>query len=587
MSNQFNPKVSIVIPVYNGSNYVKEAIDSALSQTYKNVEVIVINDGSTDGGKTDEICKSYGKKIRYFLKENGGPASALNMGIEKMEGEYFSWLSHDDVYYPEKVEKQVQYLKKLGKKDVILYADYELIDSDSKFISNVIFEHEVLINKPEYALLRGCVNGITLLIPKVAFDKHGGFDLELKCTQDYDMWKRFLTDYEFIHMKEIFSKTRIHPLQDSNKHPNVTTEGNPLWIEMMESIPKERKEELEGTEYNFYRKMRNFLKETPYRKAQKLAEKRMEEILKNTKSFPETKVTVIIPFYNRFEILIQSIESVLKQTYRKIEIILVNDCSTEDLKQIKKYIVRDKRIKLISLEKNSGPAVARNRGIAEASGEYIVFLDSDDLFTKEKIEKQLLQTVLSNVNISHTSYIRKGWQGEELIKSGVLSGYVMPEIIASCPIATPTVMIKSEFLKRNKFKFSENFRIGEDVCFWMELLQADELLGINTPYTIVNVNPESAYQDLNKQLEGLANILSYVLSKPEFRAYHLQISNLCEGYSYTSRKIQDKEVQSAYSVPVKKRNFIETVKNFINLIKYQGFITTFKKVIRKYLLDRF
>ena len=66
-----NPKVSIIIPVYNGKDYMKEAIDSALSQTYKNIEILVINDGSTDNGATKRIAKSYGNKIRYFEKENG------------------------------------------------------------------------------------------------------------------------------------------------------------------------------------------------------------------------------------------------------------------------------------------------------------------------------------------------------------------------------------------------------------------------------------------------------------------------------------------------------------------------------------
>jgi glycosyltransferase involved in cell wall biosynthesis len=79
-----NPKVSIVIPVYNGSNYLKEAIDSALGQTSKDVEIIVVNDGSNDGGQTEAIAKSYGDKIRYFYKENGGVASALNLGIKNM-----------------------------------------------------------------------------------------------------------------------------------------------------------------------------------------------------------------------------------------------------------------------------------------------------------------------------------------------------------------------------------------------------------------------------------------------------------------------------------------------------------------------
>ena len=83
-----NPKVVVIMPVYNGSNYMREAIDSALNQTYKNVEVVVINDGSTDGGKTDAIAKSYGDKIKYFVKENGGVSSALNFGIKYIQDNY-------------------------------------------------------------------------------------------------------------------------------------------------------------------------------------------------------------------------------------------------------------------------------------------------------------------------------------------------------------------------------------------------------------------------------------------------------------------------------------------------------------------
>ena len=93
------PKVSIVIPVYNGSNFLAEAIDSALSQTYHNTEIIVVNDGSTDEGATENIALSYGNKINYYLKKNGGVASALNFGIEKMSGEYFSWLLAETIVH--------------------------------------------------------------------------------------------------------------------------------------------------------------------------------------------------------------------------------------------------------------------------------------------------------------------------------------------------------------------------------------------------------------------------------------------------------------------------------------------------------
>ena len=79
-----NYKVTIVIPVYNGSNFMKVAIDSAIAQTYDNKEILVINDGSTDNGETEKIALSYGNKIRYIKKENGGVATALNLAIKEM-----------------------------------------------------------------------------------------------------------------------------------------------------------------------------------------------------------------------------------------------------------------------------------------------------------------------------------------------------------------------------------------------------------------------------------------------------------------------------------------------------------------------
>ena len=81
----------------------------------------MINDGSTD--HTEAIAKSYGDKIRYFYKENGGVSTALNLGIENMEGEYFAWLSHDDVYYPEKIEKQLHALQAAGDMKAPLYGN--------------------------------------------------------------------------------------------------------------------------------------------------------------------------------------------------------------------------------------------------------------------------------------------------------------------------------------------------------------------------------------------------------------------------------------------------------------------------------
>ena len=117
-----DPLVSIIIPVYNGSNYMREALDSALAQTYSNIEILVVNDGSNDGGKTRDIALSYGDRIRYLEQEkNGGVSTVLNMGIRAMRGEYFSWLSHDDVYYPEKIQAEIDALRAAGNMDAVVY----------------------------------------------------------------------------------------------------------------------------------------------------------------------------------------------------------------------------------------------------------------------------------------------------------------------------------------------------------------------------------------------------------------------------------------------------------------------------------
>ncbi len=278
-----NPKVSIIIPVYNGSEYVKEAIESALNQTYKNIEIIVVNDGSNDNGKTDKIVKKYIDKIKYFKKENGGVSTALNLGIKQMTGDYFSWLSHDDRYYPNKIELQIKEIKKYDE-NTILYSNYDLMDANSQIFAQSIFEHQELIDKPEYALLLGKINGITLLIPKKAFDDYGLFDEKLRCTQDYELWLKFLKKYKFVHMEEIIATTRLHARQTTNTSPLMISEGNACWKKIVEFPTKKRREKLEGSEYNYYKKLFSFLIDTPYNEATEYVKSKMLSLDKNAKN---------------------------------------------------------------------------------------------------------------------------------------------------------------------------------------------------------------------------------------------------------------------------------------------------------------
>ena len=117
------------------------------------------------------------------------------------------------------------------------------------------------------------------------------------------------------------------------------------------------------------------------------------------------KVSVITPMYNCEKFISETIESVLNQTYTNWEMIIIDDCSTDKSKQIvKQYIERDKRIRLIALNENSGAAVARNKGIEVSSGRFIAFLDGDDLWEPNKLEKQIQFMTEKNIGFSFTSY---------------------------------------------------------------------------------------------------------------------------------------------------------------------------------------
>lgn len=296
------PLVSIIVPVYNGANYMREAIDSALNQDYPNIEIIVINDGSTDGGETEKIALSYGDKITYYNKENGGVSTALNFGISKMNGSYFSWLSHDDRYYKNKISTQMYYLinNNLLNKKVITYTDYDVINEKSKVIGETSFGVYRPNDKPELALLRGLISGTALLIPKQAFDECGVFDTKYRCVQDYLLFFEFMKTYRYVFIPKVTNSTRVHAGQVTNVNPKVIEENNFLWIKMQEETSDETKIRLMHSIYDFYVRMERYLRinaensKNDYvearehalmqaEKIKKSATKKMDKIYKNNK----------------------------------------------------------------------------------------------------------------------------------------------------------------------------------------------------------------------------------------------------------------------------------------------------------------
>lgn len=280
------PRVSIVIPVYNGSNYLEAAIESALVQKYPNLEVMVVNDGSQDNGATENIARSFGDRIKYYYKENGGVASALNFGIEHMTGEYFSWLSHDDLYKNNKILKQIEALQDLEDKRTIVVCGYELVNENLEKLYDVnlrdLYTKEE-VERPLFAVFRGGINGCGTLIHKSHFERVGMFNVDLLTTQDYDLWFRIMRGQKICYLAENYVLSRSHEAQDSKKlFDKHIVECNQLWIGLLEQLSDEEKKMISGTLLHFYYDEKNFFETLPYTEVVNYLEVKLLDLLKES-----------------------------------------------------------------------------------------------------------------------------------------------------------------------------------------------------------------------------------------------------------------------------------------------------------------
>lgn len=238
--------VSIVIPAYKAANYLAEAIDSALAQTYKNIEIIVVNDGSPDDGATREVALSYGDKIKYYEKENGGCASALNYGISVMTGDYFSWLSHDDLYLPEKIESLLKMADKIGcNKDTTVLGCNDLIQSPSGQRSKSLYDNTAGLLSPEKAFGENLnvktMNGCGLLIPKKVLEDVGDFRTDYKHLLDRELWMRIsVAGYNYAFIKDALVISRAHNQQITVKASNLLFDEETKMIDEYTDILRDK-----------------------------------------------------------------------------------------------------------------------------------------------------------------------------------------------------------------------------------------------------------------------------------------------------------------------------------------------------------
>ena len=181
-------------------------------------------------------------------------------------------------------------------------------------------------------------------------------------------------------------------------------------------------------------------------------------------------VSVIIPYYKKIKFIKKTIFSIVNQTYKNIEIIIIyDDEDISDFKFISEIQKKDKRITIIKNLRNEGAGNSRNKGIEKAKGKYIAFIDSDDIWQNDKLEKQINYMHANNINVSHTSYYIVDDKEKILGRRPARNFFLLKELLKSCDIGLSTVIIKKDLIS-STIKFP-TLKTKEDFVLWLKLLE--------------------------------------------------------------------------------------------------------------------
>lgn len=229
------PKISVIIPTYNAAQYLPKAIESILNQTYKNFEIIIVDDGSTDN--TKEVLTPYLSSIIYIYQENKKQAFARNVALKKAQGDYIAFLDADDLWLPKTLEIQNLALD-LYPEIVMVFGNIIEFDEKENFEIGGIKQEELNIfeksntinfnnkkieifygNVFQYLFKGNFIPIMTVMLKKSVLEKIGNFDESTVPTEDYHLWLRISKNYPIGYLKQNLAKTRI--LQNSSSRKNI------------------------------------------------------------------------------------------------------------------------------------------------------------------------------------------------------------------------------------------------------------------------------------------------------------------------------------------------------------------------------
>ena len=485
MSEQF--LISVVIPVYNAKKYLDRCLASIVNQTYKNIEILLINDGSTDG--SGDICKKWlsrDSRIQYYKQKNQGQGIARNKGIVLAKGIYITFIDADDWVADSYLEKLCFYLQKEDAD--ICKCSMEMIDSlsgkskglieaapidkgnalsyDAPHIAGNLYRIE-LFRKNSIRMPQGKYEDLAtysllaLVASKIAY------------TDDALYFYRIGTGNSTMDQEEYYRKYpfALRYLFTEAKRLNIFEKHKKLFLEIALSHLNAclKRSAKEGGEryYNLLKKEFIEFLDSEFHRWDKLYSANMwicDELMRGREQEMSAKVSILIPVYNVRASLEKCLWSVRCQTMKEIEIICIDDGSTDGSGEIlEQHKKEDRRIIVIHKE-NSGYGNSMNRGLAVATGEYIGIVESDDFAEPNMFQRLYEEACLNQVDVVKSNYFSYYSSNENLNKFvEPLWGCEYNQVFSPMQdkrifFASQTIwsaIYKRDFLNRNSIRFNE------------------------------------------------------------------------------------------------------------------------------------
>lgn len=400
--------ISIVIPIYNAEKYLEQCLNSIKNQTYKNFEVIMVNDGSKDESET--ICKRFSEddsRFRYFTKSNGGVSSARNLGLDNVKGDFITFIDSDDWIAEKHLELLINSIKKTNS-DIVVSC-YKEFDNNIDTYYTIVYtkQEKNLLNFekmnrddfltifPKLMSINVCFNNAVAKLFRKELVNNLRFDTSIKYGEDLDFYFSLYLNVESVsYVDELTYVYRIHgDSTTSNFNQEYAEQELSIFKKMFKKI-----QEIGLPTIHYFNKFQKLLKaRVNYIKNKVLLNEHLD-FLKNiegTVTYPNTLISVVIPIYNVSPYLRLCLESIENQTYPYFEVLLVNDGSRDNSEDIcQEFINKDKRFRYFEQE-NLGLSAARNTGILNSKGEFITFIEGDD-FVVPNYLAELYQSALKN-----------------------------------------------------------------------------------------------------------------------------------------------------------------------------------------------